>query len=405
MCSIFGAVGYNVHLEHLHNVKRKATDRGRDGGHMKEYPLRNGLTAYVGNWRATPTTEVERGNQQPYDGIVHNGTIANDDELGHIAGEIDSEVLPRILDRTWLVGFAESLRKVKGSYAIAAVTDESIFLACNYKPIYYIRIGDAVYFSSLERHLAGIVPNGTRAVKMPPYSVLSLPDLSAITLPRSLPTRAVVIASGGLDSTCVAAKLRRDGFDVHLLHFQYGCRAQTRESALIPEIANAIGATYSYQALPYVSIGGSSLLEDGSRIAPGIEGAEYAHEWVPARNLIMLSYATAYAEAHGYGFIALGNNLEEAGAYPDNEEEFTLLFDALLDNAVNEGRQVRVIAPVAHLMKHEIVTLGVNIGAPFASTWSCYKGGPLHCGECGPCYMRRTAFERNGLTDPVRFAT
>jgi 7-cyano-7-deazaguanine synthase len=115
----------------------------------------------------------------------------------------------------------------------------------------------------------------------------------------------------------------------------------------------------------------------------------------------MLANAVAYAEANNHDVIALGNNLEESGAYPDNEEEFTHLLDGVLDYAVQEGRQVRLVAPVGHLMKHEIVRLGVDINAPLDLTWSCYKDGDKHCGECGPCFMRRTAFERNGLTDPV----
>jgi 7-cyano-7-deazaguanine synthase len=147
--------------------------------------------------------------------------------------------------------------------------------------------------------------------------------------------------------------------------------------------------------------GASPLLNADAAISKGVEGAEYAHEWVPARNLVMLSVATAYAEANGFNVIALGNNLEESGAYPDNEEQFTIQFDSLLPMAVHDGYEVRVVAPVGTLMKHEIVKLGLELGTPFKETWSCYKGGLKHCGECGPCFMRRTAFERNGTTDPV----
>lgn len=403
MCSIYGAIGVDIQFRLMSDVQKRAQDRGRDGGRIETYQLENDLEAVLGNWRATPTPEIEEGRRQPYLRIVHNGTIANDDELGRQKGEIDSEVLPRILDLTSLTGFAKSVGKIKGSYAIAAVTGNDIFLACNYKPIYYYSREGATYFASLERHLMGICLEGTRPIKMAPYTVLSLAENRAIHLRRRTVKRAVVIASAGLDSTCVAAKLRADGYFVHLMHFHYGCRAQTKESERIPRIAKALGVSYSFQELPYVNIGDSPLLEADTAIAGGIEGAEYAYEWVPARNLVMLAYATAYAEAHRFNYIALGNNLEEAGAYPDNEEEFTLLFDAVLDNAVQEGREVRVISPVAHLMKKEVVALGLEVGAPFEHTWSCYKGGDIHCGECGPCFMRRTAFERNGLTDPVEF--
>lgn len=136
-------------------------------------------------------------------------------------------------------------------------------------------------------------------------------------------------------------------------------------------------------------------------VAGAVAGAEWAHEWVPARNLLMLSWAAAFAEANDYHHIALGNNLEEAGAYPDNEEELTTLFGDLLPNAVQNGYGLNVLSPVGNLMKHEIVRVGLEIGAPYHLTWSCYLDGERHCGHCGPCFMRRTAFERNGARDPV----
>jgi len=148
------------------------------------------------------------------------------------------------------------------------------------------------------------------------------------------------------------------------------------------------------------SAGNSPLLTDG-QIAPGVTGAEYAHEWVPARNLLMIAKAVAYAEANGYGAVALGNNLEEGGAYPDNEEQFTTLLNAALPYAVQEGSKVELLAPVGMLMKHEIVALGARLGVPYELTWSCYRGGEHHCGACGPCFMRREAFRRNGLVDPA----
>jgi 7-cyano-7-deazaguanine synthase len=147
----------------------------------------------------------------------------------------------------------------------------------------------------------------------------------------------------------------------------------------------------------------SPLLRDDSNIAGGEEGAEFAHEWVPARNIVMLSIATAYAEAKGFDYIVLGNNLEEAGAYPDNEPEFINRFNDLLPFAVGDGKRVRVVMPVGNLMKHEIVDLGHRLGAPLDLTWSCYRAGDKHCGTCGPCFMRRTAFEINNLEEVIEY--
>jgi 7-cyano-7-deazaguanine synthase len=396
-------VGPDQDNEVFQQLRKNAGDRGRDGGRFESTPLSNGQWATIGNWRAIPTTEYAKGKFQPYNGLVHNGTISNDAELGkHHADEIDSEVLSRVVWRDDVGALAKSLGKVKGSYAMGCVTPYTLFLACNYKPIHYAVLDGTFYFSSMERHFDGILPWGQRPVKMEPYTAMDVVTRETVKLPRQDGKRAAVIASAGLDSTVVATQLVREGYDVTLVHFRYGCRAETAESSRIGKIADALGCRYVFLPIDYTASKGSSpLLQAGAEIAGGIEGAEYAHEWVPARNLVMLALTTAYAEANGIHVIALGNNLEEAGAYPDNEEQFTTEFDSLLNMATQEGYRVRVVSPVGNLMKHEIVKLGTEVGAPFEHTWSCYKGGDRHCGECGPCFMRKEAFERCGLKDPV----
>lgn len=408
MCSIFGALGNPGTIDHtlLDNIRFMARDRGRDGGQMQLYRY-GSRVAYLGNWRATPTPELEQGALQPYGdrfgGVVHNGTIANDADLGAQPGEIDSQVLARHLLRSGprLEDFADRLGGVLGSYAVAMARGGSVFVGVNYKPLHYWRSGAGdIYFSSMARHFDSLLPYGQAPVQVPPYSVLDLATGRHLALPRLDDRRAVVVCSAGLDSTTVAAQLVADGYGVCLLHFRYGCRAETREAALIPRIAAALGCGYAFLDVPNVFGHGSPLLGD-TEISGAVAGAEYAHEWVPARNLVMMSLAAAYAEANGFHTIALGNNLEESGAYPDNEEQFILHLDAALHYAVQNGYRLRLIQPVGHLMKHEIVKLGLELGAPLDLTWSCYQGGERHCDGCGPCFMRRTAFERNGAADPV----
>jgi 7-cyano-7-deazaguanine synthase len=409
MCGIYGAAGNTSSIK-LNRLRENARDRGRDGGDMKFFQVDRAGSVWLGNWRATPTTEVERAPYQPYDGLVHNGTIANDKELGALPGEVDSMVLPRVLRGSDLHSFVESLARVKGSFALAWATDRDLYLAANYKPLYWWspRRGE-LYFASMERHFDGVIPEGAAPVPLGPYEAMTWSQTDGATIAPlhrkrdHMGLRSLVIASAGLDSTTVAAMLRNEGHQVTLLHFRYGCLATKQELERIPRIAEALKCDYLVLDIEglYKVVGGSTLLTPGSTIVPGLTGAEWAYEWVPARNLVMLSAATAYAEANGYDFIALGNNLEESGAYPDNEEEFTHRFNGLLDYAVNEGHKVRVLTPVGALMKHEIVRTGLALGAPYEHTWSCYKNGDTHCGECGPCYMRRTAFERNGAVDPV----
>ena len=401
MCSIFGVVGVNPDMEVLRRIAERAKDRGRDGGQMQRFDLSGGQVAYLGNWRATPTTEVWDVEPQPYDGVIHNGTIANDVELGALPGEVDSMVLPRVIDRSNLDALTHSLGKVQGSYAMAIVSPRTVYAAVNYKPLHLLRIAEAVYFSSMERHLLPECGFGLRPGRVLPYTVTDLLTGDSRPIPRESTSRALVVCSGGLDSTTVAYDMANQGYEVDLLHFRYGCRAETREATLVQKIANHLRREMIYLDIDYSSFTGQSPLLTDNSITQGKAGAEYAHEWVPARNLLMIAHAVAYAEANGYSWVAIGNNLEESGAFPDNEEEFTNLLGHALDYAVHDGGQVRLISPVGGLMKHEIVKLGAGLGVPYELTWSCYYGREVHCGDCGPCFMRRTAFERNGLTDPV----
>ena len=123
---------------------------------------------------------------------------------------------------------------------------------------------------------------------------------------------------------------------------------------------------------------------------------------MPARNLIMTSLAAGLCDRYGYDTLALGLNLEESGAYPDNTVEFYRTLDQVLN--IGTTSRPRLLSPLANMVKHEIVRLAVDIEAPIHLSWSCYHGRTLHCGECGPCYMRRTAFQIIGEPDSVQYA-
>jgi 7-cyano-7-deazaguanine synthase len=402
MCAIFGAYGRRINAVVLDRIRDRARDRGRDGGGMETTSFDNGYTATLGAWRATPTTEMEVAPPQPYGGIVHNGTIANDAALGNPAGMVDSMVLQHVLDRRSLEDLVASLRRVVGSYALGIIGPDRLYLAANYKPIHYGLIDNTLYFASMERHLAAEMPWGTRPQRLKPYTALDCRSGKIAPLPREHSGRALVIASGGLDSTTAAYLLREQGYEVSLLHFNYGCHATAREVTRVKLIAQAMQVPFRVVPIDYGLLRGASpLLATERDIAAGVQGAEFAHEWVPGRNLLMVATAVAYAEANGIDVVALGNNLEESGAYPDNEEQFTTLLNECLDFAVHDGGQVRLLAPVGKLMKHEIVREGLRLRVPYELTWSCYRGGTHHCGKCGPCWIRREAFIRNHAIDPV----
>lgn len=402
MCSIYGAIG-QVNETIMNAIRDRAGDRGRDGGRVEYYKTTDGHQIVLGNWRATPTPEVEVGPLQPYDRLVHNGTIANDKELGAQPGEIDSQVLARVLDRSSIDALVQSLRQVRGSYALAMATHKTVLAAVNYKPLSYALIGNAVYFSSMPRHFQDVMPFGHDPVPLAPYTAIDFRTQEILSIHKEDAKRVVVVASAGLDSTVVATQFVREGWEVCLLHFGYGCQASGPEYRAIPKIADALQCRYAYLEVDLASMlkGASTLFGKTSDIAPAVAGAEYAHEWVPGRNLVFIALATAWAEAHGYHAVASGTNLEEGGAFPDNTEPFTDALSKAIPYAVQAHYGMRLLSPVGNLMKKEIVALGLQLGAPFEHTWSCYRGGDRHCGQCGPCLMRHEGFKRAGAADPV----
>lgn len=377
----------------------------------------------VANLRAEPTTEYvktkQEADQQPYRVgpwvIAHNGTIANDAELRtyQLGTVIDSAAIAELLGVDHMLGrtdeqvaryFGQQIRKLKGSYAIIAHHEEHpemMLVACNYRPIWVARLHNGLFFGSARQYM----PQGVTPRMVPPYSAWAFTERGTLPLwlHDSTPKRALVVCSGGLDSVVAATAAKVAGIEIELVHFMYGSRAEGPEVKAVTAVAEALGVPCRLFPMPIYSPTDSPLLRADSTIAGGEEGAEFAHEWVPARNLVMLAIATALAEANGFDTIILGNNLEEAGAYPDNEPEFISRFNDMLPFAVADGKHVRVEMPVGNLMKHEIVDLGLQLGAPLDKTWSCYRAGEKHCGTCGPCYMRRKAFEINGKPEVIEY--
>lgn len=371
-------------------------------------------TVGVANTRAEPTTEWVETKRPAHDvqplthgatAVAHNGTIANDHELAptYAIGltRIDTRVILGMACANLTV--EEMHAALVGSYAVAMLRRGRLEVFTNYKPVYRWRVGGAELFSSL--------PTLPGAEALPLYSRRS-PDGVIARLPpyRGQPEhrRTVVIASAGLDSTVVATQLLADGGDVLLLHFSYGCQAEAREAERVQAIAQRLSADHErpvpVRVVQLPTITGSALTDPDAEISLGEAGAEYAHEWVPARNMVFFALALSVAEAEGYNAVALGANLEEAGAYPDNEPDLYARLGAAAPYMVQEGRRMDVLLPVGNLMKHEIVRLGLELGAPLDLTWSCYRGGEQPCGVCGPCYMRRRAFQMNGREDPVAYA-
>ncbi len=379
------------------------------------------------NHRAEPTNEFlphkVKLDQQPYCFqdvfAVHNGTIANDKELfeahpewGQPVTSVDSAVIPFVLHEK-----EANFKDLKGSMAIAAYNTRynTLCLYRNYQPIYLFRDpGDVFLFSSV-REVRELLGREWREVPFPPYSrFVPLRNGSAHTMSdeRTNTTRSMVICSGGLDSTTVAAiaASQESCKELTLLHLMYSCKAQQREIDAVLRIMGHLRMVHPEKKITaeFVDmtwlgrLGGSSLTEAKREISQGNAGVEFAHEWVPARNTAMIGIAASYADRYDIGKIFLGLNLEESGAYPDNTIEFFQEFNRVLDVGTQARPQIE--NPLCNLMKHEIVKLALQIGAPIDLAWSCYEGGLTHCGRCGPCTMRRVAFQMNGLVDKMVYA-
>jgi 7-cyano-7-deazaguanine synthase len=227
-----------------------------------------------------------------------------------------------------------------------------------------------------------------------------------MTKPSS--TYAVLIASGGMDSTVTAYELRARGSDVSLLSFDYGQRHRT-ELEHLGKIAERLGVPHQSVDLTDVGrlLGGSALTDASVEVPDGHYSDQSMRSTVvPNRNMIMLSIAAGVAVSRGAGIVAFGAHAGDHPIYPDCRPTF---FEQL-GKAVQAGNEgfladgFRLEAPFLHLTKADIARRGHELGVPFELTWSCYKGGSVHCGTCGTCVERREAFTLAGVADPTEYA-
>lgn len=225
--------------------------------------------------------------------------------------------------------------------------------------------------------------------------------------------KAVILASGGLDSSVTAAVARRDGCQLHLLTIAYGQR-HAIETERARQIGTALGAA-AHLVLPVDlrPIGGSALTDDEPvpRDRPGAARQEgIPRTYVPARNTIFLALALAYAETVEAARIYIGANVLDYSGYPDCRPEFLRAFEevARLGTRIGvEGVPIEIKAPLIRMSKAEIIRLGAELGVPFELTHSCYDPTPdgAACGRCDSCLIRLGGFEAAGMPDPVRYAT
>ncbi|MFN2636504.1 MAG: 7-cyano-7-deazaguanine synthase QueC [Gemmatimonadaceae bacterium] len=234
--------------------------------------------------------------------------------------------------------------------------------------------------------------------------------------PQHSTAAAVVLLSGGLDSTTVLAIAKQKAFAVHALSFSYGQRHSLEVDAA-KRIASAAGVVRHYVVdIDLRVFGGSALTSDipvpkGRTLSmSGADATSIPVTYVPARNTIFLSYALALAEVIGAGDIFIGVNALDYSGYPDCRPEYIAAFEKMANLATRvavEGRaRVSIHAPLISLSKAEIIRLGESLGVDYSVTSSCYDPGPggLACGQCDACQLRLKGFAEAGRQDPIRYA-
>ena len=216
---------------------------------------------------------------------------------------------------------------------------------------------------------------------------------------------AVVLVSGGMDSAVVAALACRD-HEAAFLHLDYGQRTQERERRAFEAIADHFGVERRLvtRVDPLGAVGGSSLTDPFMPISGARGGASAVPgTYVPFRNSHLLCAAVSWGEVLGARWIYYGAVEEDSSGYPDCRESYVAAFNELIRQGTRPETRLRVLAPLIHMSKAEIVREGMRLGAPFHLTWSCYGESEAACGECESCLLRLRGFREAGFEDPIPY--
>ncbi len=221
--------------------------------------------------------------------------------------------------------------------------------------------------------------------------------------------KAVVLLSGGLDSSTTLGIADKRCDEIYALTFRYG-QKHDKEVECAKQLCEHYSAKeHLILKLPLKETVRSSLLKNGEKIPEHLEeeiGEEIPSTYVPARNILFLSYALSYAESIDADAIYIGATAQDYSGYPDCRAEFFDAFRKVVKKGTKRGVEndpIKIRTPVLNMSKKEIVLKGSELGVPFDQTWSCYKGGRKACGECDSCKLRLQAFKKAGSEDPIEY--
>ena len=217
--------------------------------------------------------------------------------------------------------------------------------------------------------------------------------------------KVLCIMSGGMDSTLVAYLMRSRDYEIVALHFNYGQRTVLKELECFRAICDDLSVVEKYEIdLDFFKTIGVSALTDHSIDVP-ISGVENGVPvtYVPFRNGIFLSIATAIAEKEGCKSIAIGVVQEDSSGYPDCRDEFIQSFTKSANLGTRDGTKMTIEMPLVHLQKSQIVQEALRLNVPLHLTWSCYQNEERACGVCDSCRLRLRGFENAGVHDPIEY--
>jgi len=217
--------------------------------------------------------------------------------------------------------------------------------------------------------------------------------------------KAVCIISGGMDSALGAKIAQNEGYSIIALHFNYGQRTEKKELDSFRKISKKLQCMKSYEIdLDFFKqIGASALIDDSLEIpTAGIEEG-VPITYVPFRNGIFISVATALAEKHGAEALFIGVVEEDSSGYPDCRDTYIKSMEESINLGTKDETQLAIKMPLVHMQKSEIVLKSLELNVPLEDTWSCYKNEDEACGICDSCRLRLNGFKKAGVVDPIGY--
>lgn len=219
--------------------------------------------------------------------------------------------------------------------------------------------------------------------------------------------RAVVLASGGMDSATAGAVAQENGYDLHMLHTSYGQQTESKEYDCAKAQAEHFDAAAFQQLAPdhLATIGASSLTDEELTVSEAdMESDDVPSSYVPFRNANLLAMAVAYAEANDCDAVFIGAHSEDFSGYPDCRPAFFEAFQHVVTVGTKDETNIAIEAPFVEWSKTDIAERGLALDVPYELTWSCYRSEEPACGTCDACAFRLQAFQTLAERDPIEYA-